>query len=318
MNFVRLGVMWEGVERHPGQYDMAYLDEIEKLINKLGEAGIYTLVDAHQDVFARVMCGEGIPDFYAKEVIGDHPSCINPLADALLKDFYKLVGTCSDMNDLGYRVDDNGDYLIEDCLKSMFANYYNTKQSVTGFGALFTNQQNMNDKFVAYWDVTSARLAKNPYVVGFDPLNEPYPANNVKDPTLLIPGVMDRKHLAPTYARVFEKYIGNDEDAVMWFEPVTNPDVQGGLLGGKIFPVGFKTPPGGDIGSANHVLNDHTYCCQLGGDPCASGEPDPAFADKCLDWHEKRVGTRAKDAERLGIPLHITEFGACLTEGPCT
>jgi len=44
------------------------------------------------------------------------------------------------MQDLGYRVDDNGDFLIEDCLQSMFANYYNTKQSVTGFGGLFTNQ----------------------------------------------------------------------------------------------------------------------------------------------------------------------------------
>lgn len=47
MNFMRLGVMWEGVERQAGKYDMNYLDEVEKLINKMGEAGIYTLVDAH-------------------------------------------------------------------------------------------------------------------------------------------------------------------------------------------------------------------------------------------------------------------------------
>jgi len=202
-NFVRLGVMWEGVERQAGAYDMAYLDKVEALINKMGAAGIYTLVDAHQDVFARYMCGEGIPDFYAKEVIGEHPSCINPLADRVLQKYYKKIGACSDMNDLGYRVDENDDYLIEDCLKLMFANYYNTKQSVTGFGALFNNVQNMNDKFVSFWDQTSARFAKNPYVVGFDPLNEPFPANNVKDPTLQIPGVMDRKHLQPTYARIF-------------------------------------------------------------------------------------------------------------------
>lgn len=83
----------------------------------------------------------------------------------------------------------------------------------------------MNEKFVAYWDVTSARLANNPFVVGFDPLNEPAPANNVKDPTLLIPGVMDKKHLAPTYAKVFEKYTLNDKNGIMWFEPVFNPDV---------------------------------------------------------------------------------------------
>ena len=42
------------------------------MINKLGEAGIYTLVDAHQDVFARSICGEGVPDFWAKAIEG-HP-----------------------------------------------------------------------------------------------------------------------------------------------------------------------------------------------------------------------------------------------------
>ncbi len=35
-NFVRLGVMWEAVERAPGQYNMTYLDEVEGLINRLG------------------------------------------------------------------------------------------------------------------------------------------------------------------------------------------------------------------------------------------------------------------------------------------
>ena len=109
------------------------------MINKLGEAGIYTLIDAHQDVFARYMCGEGVPDFYAKQVIGENPSCINPVVDELLSDFYDHMGWCKDMNELGYRVDENGDFLMEDCLQQVFLSYYNTKQSVTGFGALFNN-----------------------------------------------------------------------------------------------------------------------------------------------------------------------------------
>ena len=47
LNFVRLGVTWEAVERTKGVYDDSYLDKIEQLVNKLGAAGIYTLIDAH-------------------------------------------------------------------------------------------------------------------------------------------------------------------------------------------------------------------------------------------------------------------------------
>ena len=108
----------------------------------------------------------------------------------------------------------------------------------------------------------------------------------------------------------------------MWFEPNSFPDEFGapvghGNLGGVVFPVGFQTPPGGEIGSPNHVLNDHTYCCQLNPKMCLTGEPLVEYAKDCYKWHENRIGQRADDAKRLGVPLHVTEFGACLTEGPC-
>ena len=47
LNFVRLGVMWEAVERTPSVYDDAYLQKVNDLVNKLGERGIYTMIDAH-------------------------------------------------------------------------------------------------------------------------------------------------------------------------------------------------------------------------------------------------------------------------------
>lgn len=46
-NLVRLGVMWEAVERTEGVFDMEYLAEVNELINTLGAAGIYTMVDMH-------------------------------------------------------------------------------------------------------------------------------------------------------------------------------------------------------------------------------------------------------------------------------
>jgi endoglycosylceramidase len=47
INLVRLGVIWEAVEKAPGVYDHEYLAQVEELVNLLGEFGIYTIVDAH-------------------------------------------------------------------------------------------------------------------------------------------------------------------------------------------------------------------------------------------------------------------------------
>jgi hypothetical protein len=80
--------MWEAVERSPGVYNETYLDEVEKLINRLGKKGIYTQVDAHQDILARIVCGEGMPNFYAKEILEKRPIfCMAPKSEALLAKF---------------------------------------------------------------------------------------------------------------------------------------------------------------------------------------------------------------------------------------
>ena len=77
---------------------------------------------------------------------------------------------------------------------------------MTAFGAFFENKEGLQDKFVDYWNHTSARFAKNPYVVGYDPFNEPAPGNPLRDLTLIAPGVVDRKYLAPLYTKIFKKY----------------------------------------------------------------------------------------------------------------
>lgn len=126
-NLVRLGVMWEAVEREPGVYDETYLDKVETLINKLGDAGIYTLVDAHQDVFARRICGEGVPDFYAADAIGDDPKCFGAVLDPFASWMLSFFGLCTDFDSFGFRTDENGDPLIEDCQSRDFYTYYETK-----------------------------------------------------------------------------------------------------------------------------------------------------------------------------------------------
>lgn len=230
MNFVRLGVTWESVERQPGVYNETYLDEVEKLINKLGDKGIHTLVDMHQDVLSRQTCGEGMPFFYAKEVIERSSFCLSPTVDWLLSPLYKATGFCKSVKDYGMRFDEDGNPLIEDCQKFSFGDFYLSPEVISVFRALYHNEGGLQDKFVAYWQKVSSRFAANPNVVGFDPINEPCIgftsfANALNT---IWPGNMDREILAPMYTRIFEKIKAASPDAVMMFEPpVAFPEQQG-------------------------------------------------------------------------------------------
>ena len=42
---------------------LRYLDQIEAVVSTLGRAGVYTIIDAHQDCLGRRFCGEGVPDW---------------------------------------------------------------------------------------------------------------------------------------------------------------------------------------------------------------------------------------------------------------
>lgn len=102
----------------------------------------------------------------------------------------------------------------------------------------------------------------------------------------------------------------------MFWEPTQFPDVIG-ILGGFVMNLGFTEAPGGATNADTQVLNDHTYCCQKSPTMCSGNEPPLEKADECKQWHEKRVNTRKDDAHRYGVPLFISEFGACLNSSAC-
>lgn len=54
-NTVRLLLSWSRVEPAPGQYDEAYLDEIESAVAVLASRGIYTIIDLHQDAWGATL-----------------------------------------------------------------------------------------------------------------------------------------------------------------------------------------------------------------------------------------------------------------------
>ena len=67
-NGIRLGMMWAGVEPTSEGYNETYLKEMEGIINRAGEHGIYTLMDFHQDLLAEQFCGDGVPNWLMQEL----------------------------------------------------------------------------------------------------------------------------------------------------------------------------------------------------------------------------------------------------------
>lgn len=62
LNIVRLGHHWAGAEPVRGQYNQTFLDVMAKQTKLAEDHGIYVLVDVHQDVLAKQLCGHGAPD----------------------------------------------------------------------------------------------------------------------------------------------------------------------------------------------------------------------------------------------------------------
>ena len=73
------------------------------------------------------MCGEGVPDFYAKQILADNKYCISKITDKFLGPAMKKFGICEDISTYNLRTDENGDPLIEDCERNTYSNYYLTK-----------------------------------------------------------------------------------------------------------------------------------------------------------------------------------------------
>lgn len=78
-----------------------------------------------------------------------------------------------------------------ECRKRRFVDYYYTVEAMALFEGFYANKDGIQDSFGAFWETVSKRFANNPYVIGFDIINEPLPASIYNDPTLLLPHNFD-------------------------------------------------------------------------------------------------------------------------------
>ena len=307
-NLVRLGVEWEAVEKKEGEYDDEYLKNVTKLINSLGENGIYTLVDTHQDLFSKKFCGNGVPYFYVDK-LGYKTKCDSSAIAYILG----LVKVCKPMSSYNFRYDERGVPLKEDCAKNNWVEYHFTPEVTSAYKNFYDNKEGVQDKYIDFWKHLAITFKGNPYIIGYDIWNEPFPGGLWDDLTMIIPSRADMKQLLPVYEKIDAAIRAIDPDFLLFFENMPFPDFLP-LFGGLILGGLRKTP-----GAYNQVYNVHSYCCNSGADACpSSGEPTLEISRKrCPGYHKKKINTNLKDAEKLKTPLIISEFGNCLDGEAC-
>jgi endoglycosylceramidase len=283
---VRLYVAWPGVEPAEGIYNSTYLDVLEDYVNKLGDAGISTILDCHQDLLSPKFCGEGVPDYAALYM----NRSIKP------RKFPEPVPSL-----FPYRVDpDTGYPYRSECNKHSFFTYYFSDADSKSWQSLYDNEQGVQDHFLRFWQEVARKFTGNTYVLGYELLNEPWAGDIYRHPDQLLPSTADSRNLEPMYARLHSAIREYDDQHIIFFEPtiiITS-------LPFKFSETGLSHGPGGPQYNDRQVLSYHLYCIAL------DGNGQPLNTRLCDGVEDKVIRNRVHDTEKLGVAGFMTEWGA--------
>lgn len=316
MNVVRLGVMWPGVEPTRGEYNQTYLDTMYKIVEDLGNHGIHTILDFHQDLLHGDYCGEGVPD-YVNDML--KPGMSDKCGDTRLGAMLRVMGVCKSFKqDYKFNADPVTGYpVIDQCLQQVFALYYTSPELNYVYDKLYTDSA-VQERMAMYFAKVAETFAKSQFVLGYDLFNEPFPGNMYEKPWLLKGGKADKDHLQPLYEKLHVAIREHDDRKILFYEPAPFPGTVP-TNGGIVNPVGFTSAPGGKKFDDRNALSYHVYCCAAGEKNCNhdTGDVVTSKNGECDNYVERVYDQRVKDYKRIGGGGFLTEFGACSNTQNC-
>ncbi len=145
MNAVRLLVFWSAIEPEPGKYDEDYLKIVDQNVAWAKDAGLYVIIDMHQDLYSeKVPGGNGMP------------------AWATLNDGqpHRTIGGIWSTA-----------YYVSPMVHRAFDNLYANAIGPDGVG--------IQERFAQAWRHVARRYADEPAVAGFDLINEPFIGSDI-------------------------------------------------------------------------------------------------------------------------------------------
>ncbi|MFF4184731.1 cellulase family glycosylhydrolase [Streptomyces sp. NPDC001691] len=253
-DFVRLLIQWRNVEPRPREYDDGYLARIAERVRWYGARGMHVMLDLHQDVYGPAVKGNGAPE-WATEAEG------LPVAE-------------QGQWELKY---------IEPGTVRAFDAFWGTRRA----------SRDLRAHYAAVWAHVAARFARDPAVLGYDLMNEPF-GGSVQGPAF------EAGPLAALYRQTIAAVREVDRDSWIFVEPEA-VSANWGLP--SALP--YLKDPRGDGADAHIAYAPHLYPLpmDLGGGYTGSAEK---WVDRTLaSWREQ---TR-KTARRLGAPVLIGEYG---------
>ena len=256
---VRVGFSWSGVEPEPGVYDDEYIGSVERTVRALAAQGIHSVVDIRQDGYSASVGVDGAPEW------------------ATLTDGLPNQRVAWAMN-----------YFVNPALQRAFDNLYDNVPGPGGVG--------IADRYAAMLAEVGRRFRDEPYVLGYNVFNEPWPGSQYA--TCANPEgcpAFERK-LEAFYRRVLPALQKADPDRVVIAEPQL------------FFDFGAKThlsDPWG--GAGNRGFAFHVYC--LGAGAGDALPPVPHSGPGCEVEEDMVIGNATGFAERAGAALLNTEWG---------
>jgi hypothetical protein len=132
-NFLRLPINWSGLEPAEGRFSETYLARLHQVVDWCRDAGLYVLIDFHQDAYSKEIGEDGAPRW---AIVPEPKSFVGgPLTDL---DQRRLSGDVRE-----------------------------------AFKSFFTNRDNIQTRFMPAWRRVISEFKDAPHVIGFELMNEP-------------------------------------------------------------------------------------------------------------------------------------------------
>ncbi len=169
-NCLRLLVTWESIEhKGPKEYDKDYLDYLEEILKIAEEFKLYIFIDPHQDVWSRMSGGDGAPG-WTFEKVGIDFTKFDETDAALVMQYRYNPNDPKSFPHLHWT--SNSLRFANGTMWTLFfgGKDFAPSHKIDGIDS----QEYLQSHYFESIKQLAIKVKDNPYVIGFDTLNEPH------------------------------------------------------------------------------------------------------------------------------------------------